>query len=153
MDKELIKSVSQDVGLGPRASVILEYLFEHPEMTHSQIGKALGVQRQRISAVMNHPRVRQAFPLLAKRIMRSKMLPSAIKAYSEIIEQSENLNAKEKAAGRILANEGVLDSTQKIEITNKFEMMRPEELKEMIEKASKIKNPVYEAEIVSEDLK
>jgi hypothetical protein len=74
-----------------------------------------------------------------------------LKAYDDIMRQDVNLNAKQKAAQDVLKNERVLDNTQRVEVTNRFETMRPDELRDLFMRAARVQEPVIDVEIVSED--
>mgnify|MGYP000570491348 CR=1 FL=1 len=136
-----------EAGLGPRASEILQYVFDHPECTQKQVADAVGVSRPRVSYIVGHPKVLKAFPILARRRM-SGMLPQAVKRFETLMNQDENLEVSRKVVEQILKTEGVIENVQHIEVKNTTEIKTTEELKQLIERARDLPPSVIDAEII-----
>jgi plasmid maintenance system antidote protein VapI len=148
--KAAINSIS-DIGLGPRATQILEYVFDHPELSQKEIAKDMGVSPNRISTIMNHKRVIAAFPLLGRKRI-SNMLPKALSRFSTLMNQNDNLEVSRKVTESVLKNEKVIDNTQHYVVKNQFEMMRPEELADIVKRAKLIDgNDIIQGELVEND--
>lgn len=136
--------------LGPRARVIADYYFHNPGKTRKQMAEALGVNESRISQVLNHPKVRRYYRIVA-RAKFEDMVPKATKAYEELIERSSNDAVREKAAARVLANEKILDNSQEITIKHDITTKTVIELQQMITNAvAAPTQDVIEGEVVPE---
>ena len=138
-----------NLAFGPRITQVLECYFAHPDWTQEQIAKECGVSRPRISAILKNPRVTEAFPILARRVVRSRHLAKSLKAYEEIIDQNDNLAAKEKAAARVLSDQKVFDAPE-IHVKNTIEVKSTEELEALLRHQSSIPPLVIEAEVVKD---
>lgn len=140
--------MSKELNLSPRIAEICSYYFEHPELNYTELSQHFNVSVQRISQIMSHPKVLAAYPVLAKRRIKS-MVPRAISRMSELMNQNNNLNVAEKVASRILDSEKVLEpSTHKI--IHEIQTKSVKELHDIIEACKSIPQPVIEAEIVAD---
>lgn len=123
--------------------------FEHPEWSNVQIGKELGITNQRVSAILTHPRVLAAMPLIGRQRIAG-MVPQAAKAYEDLVKQNVNLQVKEKAAARILSDRKVLDAPE-VKIVNEITLKDVCELRKIVSDAANfIPETVIDAEIVDD---
>lgn len=137
-----------DLRLKDNAKRLLQLRFEHPDWTYEQLSKEVGLAKSRISAILNHPRVVAAMPIIARHKLHS-IAPKAAKAYEELIDQTENLQVREKASHVLLKETKVFDApTVKVEATIGFSDVR--ELSEFVKKAAADAPPIVDAEIISE---
>ena len=143
-----VRTAISDLMLGPRAAQILEAHFDHPNMNQGELAKMMGISQSRVSFVLRHPRVRKAFPGIAKHKITG-LLAKATERYAKLMQQDDNLQVSLKATEGILKNEKVIDNTQTFVHKNQFELMRPEELSELINRAKAIEIPATDVEIVS----
>jgi hypothetical protein len=126
---------------------IAEYYIANPTKLHAEIAKEFNLSPARISQILRHPRITALYPLLARRRVQNKILPKAIHAYEELVDQTQNLAVREKAAGTILKSERVLDApTMHIEANLTLHDVRS--LQNIVKQASELPEPVYDAEVV-----
>ena len=147
-----VKNAIDGLGIGPKASIILEAHFDNPTLTQKQLAEKMGISQARVSAILRHPRVIKAFPGIARQRIKSA-LPRATAKLVELMDQTTNLEVSRKSTFKILENEKVLDNTQTFVHKNQFELMRPEELNDILNRAKAIGNPVIDAEIVENEAK
>jgi hypothetical protein len=144
-----------ELGIGPGASKIVIARFDYPTLSQLELAKKVGVSQPRIHAVLNHPKVIKAFPVLAhKRI--SGMMPKAVKKYEQLMDQTQNLEVSRKVTERVLESSKVLDSDPKVQV-NIFQNMSNTDLKKYLQRDTTqmdtSEGPVIDAEIVEEDNK
>lgn len=143
-------TLPSDLKIKENARKVLSLRFEHPDWTNIQIGKECGITGSRVGAILNHPRVIAAMPLIARQHL-SSYVPNALRAYKELVDQKENLQVREKAANKVLTEKKVLDApTVKVEaeITHKH----VHELQEIVRKAANEGfGDIVDAEVVKED--
>jgi hypothetical protein len=135
--------------LPPKIKAVAEYYIQNPSLQIKQIAKQFNVTDSRISQILRHPGVTKAYPILARRIMMTKMLPDAVEAYGQLVKQQKNLQVQEKAAGTILKQAGVFDAP---DVTVRHEIgTRPiAELKAIVEQSKAVPEGVIEAEVVED---
>lgn len=143
MDKEL-----ELQRLGVRTREIIECYFANPTKTRDEIASMLGITGPRVSQVLHHPRVVRAFPILAQRRLGS-LIPKALGAQEEIITQSVNLVAKDKASARILEQTGVFSATR-IDVNHSVDTRTVAEMRDLIRKAKELPSITIDAEVIEE---
>lgn len=132
-----------------KARRVLSLRFEHPDWTGQQIGNELGITQQRVSAILNHPRVLAAMPMIARQRI-SGLVPDAVAAYASLLKQNDNLQVKEKAAGKVLAEKKVFDAPTII-VKGELTFKHVSELQQIVAKAAEqVGNDVVDAELVDE---
>ena len=138
-------------GITNRTREIALFFIQNPTMTQKAIAEHFGVHETRIGRVLRHPRVTKEFPILARKVMRDKILPKALERYERLIEKSQNDAVVEKAAGRVLASEGVFEApTMKVEGEITFKSVQA--LKQIVSQGLSLDaNEAIEAEIVSDN--
>ncbi len=134
--------------LHEKTRIIVEAHFEHPNLTQTDLAKKIGVPKQRVSAVLNHPRVQALFPVLARKKLKS-MVPMAIKRLGQLANQDRNLEVSRKVTERVLDSEKVLE-VQEIKIKNTFEVMPTDELTRIVKQNGDIANNAVDTELVDE---
>jgi hypothetical protein len=126
---------------------VLALRFEHPEWTQEQIGKEVGITASRVGAILNHPRVLAAMPLIARQHV-SGMVPDAIKAYKELINQKENLQVREKASNKVLTEKKVFDAPV-VKVEGELTLKHVSALQDIVRKAAEgTQSDVIDAEIL-----
>lgn len=138
MNREMVTIPGTDISLGKRTYEIVSFVFDHPEMTYIAMAKELGVNPSRITRVMKHDKVLEAFPLLGRRAIK-RMAPDAIKAYRDVIRQNDSMPAKEKASARALTELGIFDAPT-VEIKNTYELKPTDELIRLIQQGKQAAN-------------
>jgi hypothetical protein len=93
--------------LTQRTQEILTFAFDNPTLTQKAIAQHFGVRESYISRMMNSDRVLAAYPLLAKRRMKS-MVPKAMKRFDELMNQKDNPEVARKVSERVLLEQKVL---------------------------------------------
>lgn len=137
-----------DFRLGMNARRIVQLRFDHPEWTQERIAKEVGLSLSRTNAILNHPRVVACFPTVAKQRL-ANMVPKAMKAYEKLVDQDQNLQVKEKAAGRVLGENKVFDAPV-VKVEHDITLRSVHELMEIVENAAKNPDLVVDAEIIPE---
>lgn len=123
-----------DLRIRENARKVLSIRFEHPDWTHLQISEVVGISKARVGAILSNPRVLAALPMIGRQFI-SGMVPDAVKAYKQLVNQDVNLQVKEKAANKILTEKKVLDApTVRVEAEITFKAVR--ELQEIVQKAA-----------------
>lgn len=133
--------------LGERSRRILALRFDHPEWSHEELGKAVGVSYQRVGQILSNPRVLDALPALARQRKKS-LTPRALRSYEGLLVH-DNAIVRERAAAKILTENKVFDvpeSKTTVEITLKS----VSELQTIIQKASQLPPNVIDAEVVQD---
>jgi len=137
-----------ELSLSPRINEIVTFYFNNPDMTFTALSKQFGVSVPRISQIMSHPKVLQAYPILAKRHIKS-MLPKAAKRAGQLMSQNVNLNVAEKVTMRILDSEKVLEPVTR-HIIHEIQTKSVKELQDIIEGTKSLPRQVIDAEIVQD---
>lgn len=145
----LTNAAGNEVTVGKRAHQIAQYVFDNPDKTYAQIGKDLGVNATRISAVLRNKRIIELFPILARRRIKG-MMPQAVRRYQELMNQDVNLEVSRKVSESVLRESKVLESPD-VTIRNTIELLPNEKLLEIIGKVKDVSGAVIDAEIVSDD--
>ena len=135
--------------LPPRCKEIAVHFLNNPHLKQHELAKHFGLSEGRISQVLRNPNVIKAFPLLARRILTSRMLPDAVQAYAKLVKQEKNLQVQEKAASTVLKQTGVFDAPD-IKVQHDISVKPLAELQKVIENAKLGPNEVVDAEIVNE---
>lgn len=136
--------------LTPRIQQILSYYFQYPTSTYQQLADHFEISIQRISQIMNHPRVLNAHPVLAKRRIKS-LVPKAVGKLEQLMMQDSNMHVSEKVVSRILDSEKVLEPTER-KVIHELQFKSVEELQNIIEGAKSLPTQAIEAEIITEPL-
>lgn len=148
--RELV-NVNGEIQLGRQTLKIVEYYFDHPTYTQTQIAKDLGLSLSRINYVLNHDDVIKAYPIISTRRKQSRLIPKATKAYEDVLDQNDSIPAKEKAAARVLTDAKVFDAPT-IEIKNTFEIKPTDELIRLIQQGKQAANiPSVDTEVIPDD--
>lgn len=141
--------IPSNLRIKENARKVLALRFEHPEYTHRHIGELVGLSPGRVSIILNNPRILAAMPLLARQRL-SNMVPKAIKAYEELVDQKINLQVREKAAGRVLSEKKVFDAPT-IKVEGELTLKHVSALKDIVEKAHQVGlSDVVDAELVDD---
>lgn len=140
--------MSKDLQLSNRITQIISYYFQNPNSRYKDLADKFNVSLPRISQIMNHPRVINAYPILAKRRIKS-LVPKAVHKLENLMEQNVNLGVSEKVVSRILDSEKVLEPQER-KVIHELQMKSTEELQQIIDNASKLPKQVIEAEIIEE---
>jgi predicted transcriptional regulator len=136
--------------LTPRMKQVVEYLFDHPQSTQKQIGNALGISDQRVSQILRSNRVLAAFPIVAR--MRVKqMIPKAVKAQQELIEQKENLMVRDKASARVLETGNIFVPQPTVQV-NVIQQLTNDELARLVNKNQSLTLNSVDTDIVETDI-
>jgi hypothetical protein len=133
--------------LPTRARAIAEYYISNPTLKYTEIAKQFGVTPGRIGQVLRSRKVIERFPILARRIVQSKLLPMALDAYEKVIAQDQNLQVKEKAAGKVLSESGVFDAPT-IRVEGEITLRNVRELEQIVRKAVDLPQEIIEAEVI-----
>lgn len=137
--------------LTPKIKEVIEMYLLNPSMTQRDIAKAVGLSEGRISMILNSPRVHEVYPVLARRRIRSTLLPKALERYEKIIGESQNDAVAEKAASKVLSNEGVFDGPT-VKLDGEIRIRDVRELQEIVQKAVVLPaSDILEAEIIAPD--
>jgi hypothetical protein len=140
-------TLPSDLKIKENARRVLALRFEHPEWTQEQIGKEVGITASRVGAILNHPRVLAAMPLIARQHV-SGMVPDAIKAYKELINQKENLQVREKASNKVLTEKKVFDAPV-VKVEGELTLKHVSALQDIVRKAAEgTQSDVIDAEIL-----
>lgn len=135
--------------LTPRITEILTFVFTNPMLNQRQIADHFGITESRISQIMSSDRVVAAFPLLAKRSLKS-MVPKAMKRYGELLQQDAAPDVARKVAEKILDTNHVLEP-EKIEHIHSLSEKSLDELVQIINGAKQLPSPIIDTEVVSDD--
>lgn len=141
--------MSKEIELTPRITQIVFYYFEHPDLNYTELSKVFKISVARISQIMSHPKVLAAYPILAKRRIKS-MVPKAINRLEELMIQDDNMQVAEKVASKILDSEKVLEPVER-KIVHEIQLKSVKELQDIIEGSKSLPQPVIDADIVSEE--
>src|SRR3954465_3732764 len=98
---------NKELSIGKRSLEIALYQFNNPGLSQTAVAEAMGVSVQRVNQVLNSDRVLNAFPLLAKRKVRS-LVPKAVGRLEELMNQDLNMAVSEKVVSKILDQADVL---------------------------------------------
>lgn len=142
MDKSL------QIKLSPRIQEIVSFAFQNPNLNYTELSTHFNVSPQRISQIMHNERVLNAFPVLARRRIKS-MIPKAINRLDYLMNQSDNMAVSEKVVSKILDSEKVLEPSPQKHIYE-LQFKSVEELQAIILNASSLPSAAIDAEIVSE---
>lgn len=153
MDQYLQKAskIQHELGLGPSASKIVVMRFEFPTYTNKQIAELFKISEQRVGAVLRHPKVLKAFPVLARRHL-SGMIPEAVAKYKGLMKQTENLEVSRKVTHDVLTSQKVLEPTPHIQV-NVFQNMSNDELRAFLGRSEglpAVQETSIDAEIVDD---
>lgn len=141
--------MSKEIELTPRITEIVTFYFNNPDFTYTALAKQFSISVARISQIMSHPKVLNAYPLLAKRRIKS-MVPKAINRLEELMIQDDNMQVAEKVASKILDSEKVLEPVER-KIVHEIQLKSVKELQDIIEGSKSLPQPVIDADIVSEE--
>jgi transcriptional regulator with XRE-family HTH domain len=133
--------------LPPKCKAIAEYRIQNPTLNQHEIAKALNVTPGRISQVLNSAQVRKHYPLLARRRLEDTAVAKAAKAYEELIDQTQNLQVREKASHVILKEFGVFEAPD-VRIEGEITLRSVRELEQIVQRVSGTPQDAIEAEIV-----
>lgn len=137
---------NEELGLGPMVLKVVECHLLNPNWTQEQIAKECGVSQPRVSSILRHKKVIAAFPILARRKMRS-MVPKAVRKFEELMDQTENLEVSRKVTERVLTESKVLDAPE-IHVKNSVEVKTTDELQQILKQATSLPTNVVDAELV-----
>ena len=141
-------SLTPEQRLTPRVYEIVNYAFDHPDLTQKALAQHFGVSEVRISVILRSDKVLAAFPLLARRKIKS-LVPKAIKRFGQLMEQNENMEVSRKVSERVLDTEKVLEP-ETIKVINAVESLTNDELLARIKKSQELGMNVVDAEIVKD---
>ncbi len=141
-----MKRLAQGKELGPRAKQVVEYVFANPSTSQKLIAKHFGLSEGRVSQIMKSDRVLAAFPLLAKRRIKS-MVPKAVERLGELMSQTENLEVSRKVVERVLDTEKVLESQPTTQI-NVFASLSTQDLARKLEEIREAPSNIVDSEVV-----
>lgn len=133
------------IQLSTRIAQVVTYAFANPDLSYTQLGKHFNISIQRISQIMNHPKVLASYPILARRRIKS-LVPSAVKRLERLMNQNVNLNVSEKAVSKILDSEKVLEPSVR-HIVHEIQTKSVKELQDIIQGGKELPRQVIEAEI------
>ena len=148
MPKHLKLHSTDDIKLGKRTREVVEYAFDNPNLTYTELSKHFGISKARISQIMTHDKVIAAFPVLARRKLGS-MVPKAMRRFGQLMEQNDNLEVSRKVVQGVLESKKVLDPEPKTQI-NIYQQMPVEELKRMVDDSKVIDIPLSDVEMVTD---
>jgi len=136
--------------LTKRMQEVVQFKLDHPNDTHDAIGKALGISRSRVTYILNHKRIRDAFVPASKEYLKNA-LPNAAHTMVDLVKQRENLEVARKAAVEILNTNRVLEPETKINI-NVYAELSTDKVAASVRDGLKIPvKDVLDAEIVGND--
>lgn len=151
-----VKSYQKDAltGLTSRMLEVVNFYFDNPSMTQQELADHFKMSKGRISVILHHPKVLDAYPILARARLKG-MVPKAIKRFNQLMAQETNLGVAEKVTTRVLDSQKVLAP---LEITHVHELGKAtiEELHALVNQSQEIQQPVIDgslaqdAEIVAE---
>ena len=149
-DKQLIHitfTLPSDLKIRENAKRVLQIKFEHPDWTHEQIAKVVGVSRSRVGAILTHPRVLAAMPFIARQHLGG-MVPEALKTYQDLIKQRDNLQVAEKASNKVLTEKKVFDAPV-VKVEGELTLKHVSALQDIVRKAAEgTQSDVIDAEIL-----
>jgi len=126
---------------------VIQARFDYPNDTQKQLAERLGISQVRVGQILNHPRIKAAFPQKAKDHLQA-MLPKAVKKYEKLLDQSVNLEVSRKVADRLLDHSKVLDQETQIRI-NVIAEMPTDKVVAIVRDGLKIdQKDVFDGEIV-----
>jgi hypothetical protein len=134
-----------EIQIGPRVAQILEYVFDHPTAAPKDIAKHFGISAARVYQVVKNKKFIAAMPKVARKRYQA-LIPKALKAQEELIEQRENLMVSDKASARALESSKVFE-IQSQNTQNVFINMRIEDLRNVIDRTPPVQGPIVDAEI------
>ncbi len=138
-----------ELKLTPRITEIVSLYFNDPSQSYTALAKSVGVSVARVSAIMNHPKVLAAYPILARSRIKS-MVPKAVHRLERLMNQNENYAVSEKVVSKILDSEKVLEPSPQ-RFIHEIQMKSVSELQEIIDKSKALPQVILDAEIISED--
>ena len=132
--------------LGPRAKLVLEYVFEHPKATNREIAQVMGISDARVSRIRKHPKFMAAFPSKA-RARAKALIPQAMGKLEALMEQTENLEVSRKVVADVLATGKVLENAPTTQI-NVFQTMSQDELMRKVDKIRVVDPDVIDTDLI-----
>lgn len=141
--------------LPERIKAIAEYRLQNPTLNQMEIAAHFKVTPGRISQVLSSTQVTKYYPILLRRRFETTGLAKAAKAFEHCIEQSENLQVKEKASHALLKEFKVLEVPD-VRVEHTLVTRPTEELRNIVEgikqtPKSSTSLSYTDAEVVDED--
>lgn len=146
MPDNRLKLKDAETQLSSRMLDVVKYVFEHPTLTQREYAAHFGFSEGRISTILHHPKVLDAYPILARAKIKG-MVPKAIKRFNELMEQNNNLVVSEKVTTRVLDSQKVLAPVE-IKHTHELGNATIEELHRIVNQSQQILEPVIDGELV-----
>jgi predicted transcriptional regulator len=143
---ELVKEMAKK--LNERERMVAHLLIDNPNLTYGEIGEYIGVSAATVMSYMKRGRLLKAIRSAASNEV-IRMIPRAIQAYRDLLDQNENLGEKQKVATKILESEKLLGPNRmEIGVTD-MRNESTERLRELIKEAKDFPDQVIqEAEVV-----
>lgn len=141
--------MSKDIELSARISEIVTFYFANPDYNYTELSKQFKVSVARISQIMSHPKVLAAYPILARKRIKS-LVPQAVGKLEKLMNQRQNLAISERVVSKILDSEKVLEpSTHKI--IHEIQLKSVKELQDIVEGSKTLPRQVIDAEIMEDE--
>jgi predicted transcriptional regulator len=137
----------QPKDLGPQAQRVIQFKFDHPEMTQRQIAKELGISEARVSFIVRQKRFRDALPYLAKE-SRKDLIPLAAKVEKDLLK-SDNDEVRRKVVAGLWTDHKVSEPEPRIEI-NIFQSMKNDELTRIVDQSKSTIQDIVDVDLVDE---
>jgi hypothetical protein len=96
---------------------------------------------------LNSLQVRKHYPLLARRRLEDTAIAKAAKAYEELIDQTQNLQVREKASHAVLKEFGVFEAPD-VRIAGDIRLVDVRSLEQIVRKAVDLPQEIIEAEVI-----
>lgn len=136
------------LNLSKRVQEMVEYAFANPHLTQRAIAQHFDVSEQHISQVFKSKRVLAAYPLMARRRIKS-LIPKATKRFEELMDQKDNLKVSYDVVTRVLSNEKVLDG-EEINVNLSLKDVPISEIENKLKGFGAV-GPIFEAHVLHED--
>jgi DNA-binding MarR family transcriptional regulator len=133
--------------LPKRCKEIADYRIQNPTLNQHEIAKVFNVTPGRVSQVLNSLQVRKHYPLLARRRLEDTAIAKAAKAYEELIDQTQNLQVREKASHAVLKEFGVFEAPD-VRIAGDIRLVDVRSLEQIVRKAVDLPQEIIEAEVI-----
>lgn len=131
-----------------RQKKIAHMLIDNPRVTMEELARETGVTINTVAAYMAQAKILKALRHVGAQEV-TRMIPRALKAYSEILDQTVNVSERNKVATKVLESEKII-GPNRVEIgIRDMASESTERLRQMIKEAKEFPDQVItEAEVV-----
>ena len=135
--------------IGPVAAKVLELAISDPKLSQVEIARRVHTHQTHVSKIFKSLRFMNLLRDRARTYVPS-LIPKALYAFERCITQEKNWSVKLDASTRLLEDQSVVNKNGlDLNITNRYDGMKPDELFSIVQNAKAVLPSVVDAEVVT----